>query len=103
MDQHQQQRRGSEDWREVLARFADSGLTVRAFCEREGFSPASFYRWQSMLSASPKKSDSKRLPRPEVVKGPVDFVDLGGMPASHSRWELRLDLGGGLILHLVRG
>jgi hypothetical protein len=34
------------------------------------------------------------------------FVDLGALKAAHSpteRFELRLDLGGGLLLHLVRG
>jgi len=38
------------------------------------------------------------------VRQAPGFIDLGalGAPAAQ-RWEVRLDLGGGIILHLVRG
>jgi hypothetical protein len=38
-----------------------------------------------------------------VAKRTTGFVDLGTLSASGSRFELRLDLGGGVLLHLVRG
>ena len=44
-----QRRRSAKAWRRMLARFEASGLTVVAFCEREGISSKSFYRWRLRL------------------------------------------------------
>lgn len=101
MQQIRRGRQGADGWREVLARFAQSGLTARAFCDREGISTASFYRWRSILKGSQQKSRSQK---PSIVADPaVGFVDLGELSTSGSRFEVRLDLGGGVLLHLVRG
>ncbi len=35
-----------EFWRMVLETHQAGGLSVRAFCEREGFSQSSFYFWR---------------------------------------------------------
>jgi len=37
-------------WRRRVRRFGRSGLTVVRFCEEEGVSAASFYRWRKRLS-----------------------------------------------------
>jgi hypothetical protein len=34
------------EWRERLKRQSESGLTVEAFCKKEGVSTSMFYRWQ---------------------------------------------------------
>jgi len=36
------------------------------------------------------------------VPGTAGFIDLGALRGGNSRLELRLDLGGGVLLHLVR-
>ena len=36
-------------WREILRCQADSGLSIRAFCTREGLSEQSFYGWRKKL------------------------------------------------------
>jgi transposase len=36
-------------WRQVLARWRSSGLSVRAYCETQGISLQSFYRWRREL------------------------------------------------------
>ena len=36
-------------WRQVLARWRRSGLSVRAFCRAEGISEPSFYLWRRRL------------------------------------------------------
>jgi putative transposase len=96
-------RRGADAWRALVAKFGKSGLSVQAFCTQEGISPSTFNWWRWRFNGSgtvqpmARRSDS-------VVAG--EFVDLGGLsaPASQTeRLELRLDLGGGLILQLVRG
>lgn len=101
MQQIRRERRGADGWREVLERFAQSGLTARAFCDREGISTASFYRWRSILEGSPQKPRSQKSPM--VADPAAGFVDLGALSTSASRLEVRLDLGGGVLLHLVRG
>ena len=47
-----QRRRSAKAWRRMLARFEESGLTAVAFCEREGISSKSFYRWRLRLGGS---------------------------------------------------
>lgn len=90
-------RRDAQAWREVLARFAQSGLAVVAFCRRERISQASFYRWRTLFGRPERDS-----PRAVSTAGAApDFVDLGTL-APGVGVELRLDLGGGVLLHLIR-
>ena len=35
-----------QEWRRRLTRFGSSGLTVAAYCRREGIAPTRFYYWQ---------------------------------------------------------
>jgi len=37
------------DWQERLNRFKSSGMTVEVFCDREGFSRTTFFRWVTLL------------------------------------------------------
>lgn len=91
--------RSPAQWAELFARFEQSSLTVSAFCARESISVANFYRQRGLLGAC---APAKRL----VPREPSKFVDLGainGGVGERSRLELKIDLGEGLILHLVRG
>lgn len=99
-----QRRLSADSWRELLAKFGDSGLSVRAFCKREAISTSSFNWWRSRFNHG-----SRTLPSaaPIAATPAGTFVDLGTVSASAAatgeRVELRLDLGGGMMLHLVRG
>ena len=44
------QRQGAARWRERLDRWKRSGLTITAFCQREGVSQPSFYSWRKRLA-----------------------------------------------------
>lgn len=90
-------RRSREHWQAVLARFGSAGLSVAAFCARESISEASYYRWRGLLSSSGTGHD--------VAHPARAFVDLGPMASGprEARLEVRLDLGGGVVLHVVRG
>ena len=39
-------------WRDRLARFRKSGLTVKEFCRQEGVSDPSFYQWRKRLAGA---------------------------------------------------
>ena len=92
-------RRSRSEWRSLLARFGGSGRSVEAFCRREAISVASFYRWRSLLSGAADRGEV-------VVRDSAPaFVDLGALSSASSPrrgLDLKLDLGDGLLLHLVR-
>ena len=94
-------RQGAQAWGEVLGRFAASGLSTVAFCEREGLSSKSLYRWRDRLGREPNERPVARAEttRPSASPG---FIDVGALRSRGARLELRLDLGGGVLVHLVR-
>ena len=102
---------GEKRWREVLSRFDGSGMSIHAFCEREGVSASSFHRWRLRLAttpALPAAPEDEAAPAlvPTPAPSTTGFIDLGslaGEGAPTGRLDLKLDLGGGLTLHLVRG
>ena len=88
-------RRSEGEWRSLLLRHRTSGLSVTTYCRQEAISASSFYRWRDALG------DEGRDRREST---PV-FVDVGALnpiATSKPRLELQLDLGDGLVLHLVR-
>lgn len=111
MEGIKRRRLGSEAWQELFRRHADSGEPIGTFCRREGVSPHSYRRWKQRLGgqasmARPiKQGATLKLERSNAMTA-APFVDLGaiGAPApAGGRLEVRLDLGDGLTLHLVRG
>jgi hypothetical protein len=67
-------------WEQRLLRFEHSGLSVAAFCDREGVSAPSFYTWRRRLRHdSPVPGDGPRfLPVHVVASPPVELVLPGG-------------------------
>ncbi len=105
MEKSSRQRRSESAWREIVESQGQSGLTVPEFCEREGIKAASLYGWRSRLrEGSQSPPTPAAVPkRPEPSAHSSGFIDLGSLGTSSSRFEVRLELGGGVLLHLVRG
>lgn len=104
MAKQTRKRLGAATWRGLLASQVQSGLSVAAFCAREGVSAASFYQWRSRLGGVDRVGSGRDDPMLAEQSGASPtFVDLGPLGGSTGRFELRLDLGGGLVLHLARG
>lgn len=108
MEAGKRRRLGEQGWREVLRRFDAEGTTVGEFCRREGVSQSSLHRWRARLASAPNggvaaEREEWCQPQKAAASG---FVDLGALAASDvsmgPRLDLKLDLGGGLTLHLVR-
>jgi len=59
-------------WRDVLRRFARSGLEVRAFCRREMLAESAFYFWRREIAhrnaEMPKPSGPARRARPRMTR-----------------------------------
>ena len=84
-------------WRERMARWQASGLTVREFCRRHGLLETSFYYWKRELrkrdAAAPAtlKSCSVKKPRPT-------FLPLTVLPAATLSVEVRCPSGHVVVL-----
>jgi putative transposase len=110
MEGIKRRRLGSQAWQELFQRHADSGEPIGTFCRREGVSTHSYRRWKLRLGEPISMATSKPVPaakptkvRAEAMAPCVDLGALGTAPPAAGRIELRLDLGGGVTLHVVRG
>ena len=94
-------RYGAETWQTILGRFEEDGLDATAFCLREDASLSSFRRWQKRLGG---ESDRALVARAaEVTGNAAGFINLGDLRAGEARFEVRLELGGGIVLNFARG
>ena len=94
-------------WQQTVRRFERSGLSVARFCEAESISAWSLYDWRRKLGFSGRI-------RGAAGAGREDFVEVGTVPGgvapaasgpaieAAAGIELRIDLGGGLVLQILR-
>ena len=100
-------KRSAAMWRELFERQARSGLVTAEFCRRERINAGLFRRWRAAL-AEPKRresSASRTRGKPEAVEAvTAPFIDLGGLgSAGAPRFDVRLELGGWIVLSIARG
>ncbi|HVT30414.1 MAG TPA: hypothetical protein VHE81_20555 [Lacipirellulaceae bacterium] len=86
-------------WRDVVARFGTSGLSVRRFCRRENLHESAFYFWRRTLA----DRDGKRVTRPRptskrAVVRPAFLPVAIRHEALPSTSDLSLDLPSGAVL-----
>ncbi len=51
-------------WQQRMANFNSSGLTVAAFCRREGIAPARFYYWARRVRSASTDGRPRRIAKP---------------------------------------
>jgi hypothetical protein len=92
-----------------LERFAAAGTTVDKFCEGERLSTSSFYRWRERLqtAGAPAVALPQRRARDVMAQASAaGFIELDSLAVASSSGggglELRLDLGGGVVLQITR-
>lgn len=89
-------------WRSALKRQAASGLSVRAFCRREGLSEPSLYAWRTTVA----RRDAEGRPlgsrhRPAKMRQPgTAFVPVVVTGSPRCGAEIVLELVGGRRLRL---
>ena len=82
-------------WRRRVGRFEHSGLTVASFCEQEGVSTASFYRWRNRLvdhQTTDRSSDARQVARPDGVGDSPTFRPVRVAP-THATVSVQLPGG----------
>jgi hypothetical protein len=84
-----------QHWRRLLARWQDSGLSVRVFCRRHHLAEPTFYAWRRALA---------QLPSPGATE-PLTFVPLDVLQDTPSppAPALELVLGDGRLLRIPQG
>ena len=106
-----------KQWRAEQQRQEKSGLSVTAFCRREGVAESTFYQRATRLGSG--KREARALGTKPVTQERGRFIDAGPMviatpgervvgaqrdatvePATGV--EVRLELGGGLVLYVRR-
>lgn len=100
-------------WRDHFARQVVSGKSVAAFCRSEGLSEGGFYSWRNRLRAAggdtvavTKQTASAPFIDLGIVKNPIkDEQPRHAVPnprSAASGIEMRIDLGGGIVLTIMR-
>lgn len=82
----------------VLGRWQRSGLSMRAFCEREGFDRQRLHRWKTKLAWNGARSQSSA----PVALHEVEIV-ADEAPTATSPGALTLERPDGLLLHVGPG
>ena len=80
----------ADQWRHRLNRFQDSDLTVAQFCQNEGYSVASFYRWRHKLT----EGSASAL-------GTFVAVKVDPSPNEGGNATINIELPGGAIVRLA--
>jgi len=87
-------------WRALLAKFACGSMNVQSFCQAEKISSSAFYHWRDVLGCAATSPSSSS------TASTTGFVDLGALTTPTTtpdpRIELRIDLGNGVTLTLMR-
>jgi hypothetical protein len=91
-------RRSASTWRRLFAKQVRSGLPVTKFCEREGVNAMLFRRWRAKLE--PVAAVQTAGPSASMPIAP--FIELGALPPESARFDIRLELGSGLVLSIAR-
>jgi len=100
--------RSERSWRGIFARQRASGLTIEAFCRVEGIGRSTFNRWQMLLNAKDSivgRARSVQSDELSTSDAGDRFIDAGEMRVDNigEAIEIRLDLGGGVLLTIRRG
>jgi len=100
--------RREREWLDRFSRHIASGLSVKEFCERESISQWSFYQWRSRfrrrecevaarVTAAPAKFIEVSALRPHV-----EARESAGRVRGSAQFEIKLELGDGVVLHVAR-
>jgi putative transposase len=105
MDKLESQTSKESASRNRLARHVTSGKSVAAFCRDEAISASNFYAWRTRLANGDNGDVLRPAPRAEFIHlGAVNSTAAERPPATMTMpgIDIRIDLGGGVVLTIAR-
>ncbi len=93
-------RRTEAEWRGLLVRFEQSGLSMTAFCERAKLPRSSFVKWRGRVGGSARIEQRKRPARraPAFVEWIAPHAAQPDAVPGDSAGAFELSLPGGVVL-----
>ncbi|WP_257295686.1 hypothetical protein [Endozoicomonas sp. YOMI1] len=98
MHQNTSNRRTSSQWQNLINQQQESGVSQKAFCELNDICLSTFTLWKRKLTQATVKSAQPEH-GPEWHQLPTGFDDPVPDP---SKWDMELELPGGVILRMRR-
>lgn len=86
-------------WREVIARWRVSGLSMAAFCRQEGVPDKKFFWWKRQIAGR----DGKGIPENKAKFVPVRVQRDTAKPKSDGNGVIELVSPGGLVIRVSDG
>jgi hypothetical protein len=71
-------------WTERFARFAQSGLSVAAFCKAQRIAPSGFFRWRNKLASPDTRTPTTRTRKRHSAKTPIVPLRVAAGPISNA-------------------
>lgn len=91
-----------QTWREIMARWRESGLSQQAFCEREQFKLTTFQYWRRELKRRDGQQESTKDGAGELktsaLRNPVPLFVPVEIAESQSASACEIVLGDGLVI-----
>lgn len=81
-------------WRKLVAGQAQSGMSIRDWCDRHGVSEPSYYFWRRELA---RRREQRQDASPQIV--PVNVTP----PVAGSRWDVEIELPGQIVVRVGPG
>ncbi len=88
--------RRPEEWRDIFARFEQSGQTRGQFCAEQNLGLSTFSRWRHRL-----RGEEAKLPEQSGKGLFVELSHAAPVPSAPS-WDAELQLGAGVVLRVRR-
>ncbi|MEO7128500.1 MAG: hypothetical protein ABI040_06480 [Rhodoferax sp.] len=85
-----------------MARFAADGQQIKLFCQAESVSQATFYRWRKQLAETGGAASAGGFIEVGVMPPARAAPPMAQCESAGATLEVRLDLGHGLVLQIVR-
>lgn len=90
-------RRSREQWQRIIVEYESENLTQKEFCAKHNLGSVSFNKWYHRLKSDQANSF---VALPVISAEKVENVS--GVAQNNNHFDVRLELGDGLVLHLSR-
>ena len=80
-------------WAERLTRWADSGLSIAAFCDAQSITKSNFFRWKRKLAGPNSHPPKHHARQPKPAKTAIVPIRVTATPAPATPIELALPSG----------